>query len=284
MNLEQTKQYKFSESEGNVLFNGNPITSSDGEASGSSGIKVNLSDGDITTVGEYTLSDDISNYDTIEIITKKYEKIPPMTSNSTPTPYVISASSFYTNTATGASYDPYKAFNGNITEYWYTSGEITPWLGIYNPNNKALKRFIIYTFNTNSGAIHYPPKTISVQGSNDNINFTEIQNLTTSWSNSGTVSDNLYFDFSLNSNTPYLYYRFYLRNASSTPQMEVFNMDIYFNNINTYEINVNKYPINCFPVRNDIEGTLSISNGKLIVSSYLNPIQIIGIKHNATIL
>ena len=66
--------------------------------------------------------------------------------------------------------------------------------------------------------------------------------------------------------------------------MEVFNMDIYFNNINTYEINVNKYPINCFPVRNDIEGTLSISNGKLIVSSYLNPIQIIGIKHNATIL
>lgn len=94
-----------------------------------------LFEGSLIDVGEYNLSDYISNYNLI-IVETFYDKqfndaTPAMTSATTPTPYVITASGTY------SGYEPYKAFNKTETslyDAWLVESS-TGWLRIDTGKN-----------------------------------------------------------------------------------------------------------------------------------------------------
>jgi F5/8 type C domain len=102
-----------------------------------------------------------------------------MTGNALPTPYVASASSFYT------SFNAYKAFDGSVgtNGYWIGTGAGTDWLqldqGVGNTNT-------LFSYSIRANTIPEPlrcPNSWTMQGSNDGTTFTVVDTRTgqTSW-------------------------------------------------------------------------------------------------------
>lgn len=107
---------------------------------------------------------------TLIIIKDNFTDMPAMTSNNTPAPYVISASSIYST-----SYPAWHAFNKSLNESWLsasgkTSGE---WIQIdYGlGNEKYINAYRISTRGSSNGAL---PKSFRFLASNDEINWIEL--------------------------------------------------------------------------------------------------------------
>lgn len=89
---------------------------------------------------------------------------PVMTSNNTPAPYKIYASS--------EAYPAYRMFDEDDSNYWHSQGEAYPWIIIDFGRQQAITGFSIQN-NAGGSAIYYPDN-FTLSGSNDNINFEDI--------------------------------------------------------------------------------------------------------------
>ncbi len=69
-----------------------------------------------------------------------------------------------------SSYSAYKVFNGNKTDYLWASEDINT-ISFYNPQALRISSLIIQNYSSSST---YLPASITVQGSNDNINWNEL--------------------------------------------------------------------------------------------------------------
>jgi hypothetical protein len=121
-----------------------------------------------------------------------------MTSNNSPFPYVISASSQYS-----AQYEPWKAFNKNIIdvqESWLASTK-SGWIQVKLASPKTVVGYEIH--NTSGTSVGNAPRSFTFEGSNNGSSWytLDIRSDETNW---GT-SESRYYTF-INSN-PYLYYR-----------------------------------------------------------------------------
>lgn len=125
---------------------------------------------------------------------------PVMTSNTTPSPYIVSASSIYNST-----YPAWKAFNGtnsSSSDAWITaSGATTGWLSIDLASPVTINSFKMSA--RYSSDITASPKNFSLSGSNNGTDYTLIKSFTgeTGWKVNETRLYNLDVDVT------YRYYR-----------------------------------------------------------------------------
>lgn len=136
-----------------------------------------LFDGNITTVGEYKLTDKISNYDIILIDfsenTLEGKLLPIMTSNTSPEPYKI--------TTNGEAEPAYLAFNGVTGQsgnVWYSTVGMPKWIKADACNFSKLQRFSIENGISASGYDAYPAKSFILEGSVDDIIYEELKSVT----------------------------------------------------------------------------------------------------------
>lgn len=119
--------------------------------------------------------------------------VPTMTSNNTPAPYVISASS---EPAGGSGY-AWNAFDDDLTTYWTPSSDTDEWIKVDLGNEVKVKKVRIKTIPS------FGIKNFKVQGSNDDINWTDlyvgIANDTDDWQ-----------EFNLTTTGKFRYYRIYI--------------------------------------------------------------------------
>lgn len=126
---------------------------------------------------------------------------PIMTSNTTPIPYVASASSVYNNEA---RYYAYRAFNGtsaDVNDAWLSAGISTSqyiMLDFGTPTTVDTVKILI----NNPNASTVAPKDFTVQGSNNGTDFAIIKTFSeTSWTN------NVAKTLSLDASVTYRYYK-----------------------------------------------------------------------------
>lgn len=102
---------------------------------------------------------------------------PVMTSNTTPTPYVVTESSFYNNVCKG-----WKAFTGTLTgteDSWLTlSGKTAGWVTIDLGEEKMINGFALVCRNSPTNYKETFPKDFTFEGSNDGVNFTVLKTVT----------------------------------------------------------------------------------------------------------
>lgn len=115
-----------------------------------------------------------------------------------------------------SNYEIWKAFDGDIeAKYQSVSNTSIAWITFYNPKPLNVKSITYYQ---EHGERYYYIRNMTIQGSNDNTNWTNIGTYTaTAWVDNFTVD--------MNSNTGfYKYHRLYITNRS------------YFSNQNAYLI------------------------------------------------
>jgi len=126
---------------------------------------------------------------------------PIMTSNTVPSPYIVSASSEF-----DATYAAWKVFNGTVltnTDAWITpNGIVTGWLMLDLSIPTSVSYFKLTARNSTDSST-LSPKNFSLQGSNDGVNFTVIKAFTdqTGWSAAQSR------DYILDSIAVYRYYK-----------------------------------------------------------------------------
>jgi hypothetical protein len=131
---------------------------------------------------------------------------PVMTSNTAPAGYVASAKNIW-----DSGYQAFEAFNGTVTDVndaWHgQSGATLPtWLQLQIPTAKKYRGFFI-TARVGGQA----PTAWIVQGSNDGVNYTDLQSYTsTGW----TSAETRYFDMLDNKKT-WTYYRLWITGSTS---------------------------------------------------------------------
>lgn len=135
---------------------------------------------------------------------------PKMTSNTTPTPYVASASSVYGNEA---RYYAYRAFNGtsvDANDAWLSAGIATPQYIMLDFGTPTTVDTVTMLIN-NPNASTVAPKDFTVQGSNNGTDFTIIKAFSeTSWTSNvlktlqlGASVTYRYFKVNITSNNGY---------------------------------------------------------------------------------
>lgn len=130
------------------------------------------------------------------------EQFPPdMTNDTTPSPYVVSASSF-----SSASNSPYKAFDSNLTttdgHSWLTESGTSHWLKIDFGigNEKIIQGFHVHGYKF--AGTSPPPTSMVLEGSNDNSTFTTLyENIP----DSATWNNKIVYEF--DNDEPYRYFR-----------------------------------------------------------------------------
>lgn len=125
--------------------------------------------------------------------------IPLMTSDTTPSPYVISASEYL-----GDNYRPYMAFDNNSDSIWHTKGTSSPWwikvdLGVDNG-----KVVIGYTIKQQIDNPTRAPKIWEFQGSNNDTDWIVLDGQNQiNWTNTKRT-------YIFANSTSYRYYRLYI--------------------------------------------------------------------------
>jgi hypothetical protein len=125
-------------------------------------------------------------------------------------PYGLGSSLFVGGTgsasASTGTATPDRAFDGNLSNYWYTdNGGINAWLKYDCVTPKVVNYINIYAW---QGV--YAPYSFQFQGSNDNVNWTTLYtSAVLSWSATSTEAKT----FSISNSTAYRWYRLYM-----TPQ------------------------------------------------------------------
>lgn len=133
------------------------------------------------SVGEYKLSDNISNYDFL-FVTHGMEKdtgsgslIPLMTSNTALAPYVASAS---TENSTSKAKGAFDGVVGSGTNIWYSTTSYPQWLDIFLGSEATVSKFSLYNGSSTSGYHNYPPKSFIFQGSNNGTTYDDLLTVT----------------------------------------------------------------------------------------------------------
>ncbi|MCM3273913.1 discoidin domain-containing protein [Paenibacillus elgii] len=127
--------------------------------------------------------------------------IPKMTSNTTPSPFVVTASSVYS-----ATFDAWKAFNGTISEVndcWVSANGLkNGWIKFDFNAPKAICNYAIVNRNY-STAISTAPKDWTFEGSNNDSDWVtlDVRSNETNW----LISQRRTYSFP--NNTKYRYYR-----------------------------------------------------------------------------
>lgn len=137
------------------------------------------------------------------------EKIPTMTSNTTPSG-VASASSTY------SGYDPYKAFDGNNATAWATSASARPgdWIRYQFADDGIVANRVYVNLSS------YGTSTIvKLQGSNDGSNWTDLTDINVNASSFEKV------DVFANT-TKYKYYRLYTYSGSASYSANVSTLQV----------------------------------------------------------
>lgn len=141
--------------------------------------------------------------------------IPIMTGNTSPSGEVSAS----TNNSNGL---PVNAFNGKTASYadrWYVPSLGTmQWIQYKFPEAKVVKSYIIapVTGDGSAGPLR-APKNFTFSGSNDGVNFVELDNQT----NITVWGDETYRAFNIQNETPYLYYRLTVTATVSAVELEI---------------------------------------------------------------
>lgn len=95
---------------------------------------------------------------------------PIMVSNISPTPYKITASSFY-----GSVQEPWRAFDTNSQTYWLTSnGNTTGWIKLDFGSKQSMNMFVIRSMGPQTSSVDVMPKDYELYGSNDDITYNKL--------------------------------------------------------------------------------------------------------------
>jgi hypothetical protein len=98
--------------------------------------------------------------------------VPPLTSNTAPSPYVVTTSTVYT-----AGYEGNKAFDNSLSTSWACSGT-SGWIQIDLGVAKTIYSYSIRSKYANDVADNVAPKAFTLQGSNDGTNWTVVDTRT----------------------------------------------------------------------------------------------------------
>lgn len=164
----------------------------------------------------------IRNMGVKEVSKEEIPVIPSMTSNTSPSGYVASASSTYSN-----SYLPYFAFDGkeaSVTSLgWNSASGIVSgqWLKIQLPSAVAVKRMEMQNVFTGSGIASAPKKFI-LQGSNDNTNFEDIQVF-----NNDNKKASEIMKWKVNNKKLYSIYRIYVLESHASDEVGIGNLQLF---------------------------------------------------------
>lgn len=149
--------------------------------------------------------DGITNYMLPNIkgtVYKYISKLPEMTANNAPTPYVATASSEYSS-----QYQAYMAFNsnnGDAGHCWHSKGnEPIVWLQIDYGSPVKINAFRLKARQTYSLWANQMPVSFKLQGSNDGITFTTIKE----YSGLSYGGTNYETEFLLDEDVEYRYYK-----------------------------------------------------------------------------
>lgn len=95
--------------------------------------------------------------------------VPVMTSNTTPSPFVVSASTTYSN-----SFLPFYAFDRRPqTRWWCSVSDVSTWIKIYLGNERKILRYSLTSFSA-SRELDYMPRIWRIEGSNNDTDWTVI--------------------------------------------------------------------------------------------------------------
>ena len=160
-----------------------------------------------------------------------------MTSNTSPSPYLVSSS------GTIQSRQPYKCFNNTIdkTSCYHSSKSTKNYVQIYLGKKYIISKLIfnMRRMDTN-GSYDYRQKTLSIYGSNDGINFNLVNQIDVqSWNKSGY---DLEYEVSYNNINNYSYYKFeFIPYNSSGGYIDINEISLYYKKQNVITKTHNKY-------------------------------------------
>jgi hypothetical protein len=129
--------------------------------------------------------------------------VPTLTSDTTPSPYVVTYSSLY-----GASYAGYKSFNDNTSDFWHSATGLPAWIAINLGSQKVITKYRI----AQRSGLHIPYDWL-FQGSNDGSSWTTLETVVDA-SYIGVWTGYHFVDFGKIG--AYQYYRLYITRTSST--------------------------------------------------------------------
>ena len=157
-----------------------------------------------------------------------------MTSNTSPSPYIASASSVYDNR------QPYKCFNNEIdkTSCYHSKRCSEGYVQIYLGKPYIITKSIINMRRLSNG---YRQKSLTVYGSNDGNNFDKLEPIidTSVWNTS--VVDSEHTILFNKSEKSYKYYRFNFTTMSNTSYVTINEISLYYKKPNTIIKTSNKY-------------------------------------------
>jgi hypothetical protein len=143
--------------------------------------------------------------------------IPIMTSNTTPSPYIVSASGF-----DGTNY-PYYAFDNSISTIWRVNAT-TGWLKIDLGTPKIIGKYTLQK--NNSSNIDLWASDWTFEGSNDDVNWTVLHSKVGQTWSSSTYGES--FDFIIDNPSSYRYYKINItKNAGNTSYLAIGNLMMY---------------------------------------------------------
>lgn len=142
--------------------------------------------------------------------------VPAMTSATTPSPYVVTESSAYSDSTKG-----WKAFDHVSTSRWIATA-IPCWVQVDLGQPRVIARYGIYYTNEVNGLWYVAPNVFKFQGSNDGQNWTDLDSRSgIAWSTPETK----YFDVA--NPQAYRYYRLYVIQPLSGSGVEIYEIYLY---------------------------------------------------------
>lgn len=150
--------------------------------------------------------------------TEYYDVLPVMTGNSSPSPYVVSASS---NVSGRSPYLVFNKTNKDGNDSWESyNGDANPWVQIYHPDGINISRFDITNRNMTEKESQYP-KIISLVGSDDNSTWIPLlEQITPNW-----TTHNETLTFELDKEYKFKYIKLYA--YSQTNYTDIGKFEIY---------------------------------------------------------
>lgn len=142
-----------------------------------------------------------------------------MTSDSLPSPFVASASSY-----NGVGYEPYRAFDGSTGTLWRTNSIPTGWLKLDFGSTKTVTKYSIYNFVSVQN-----PKDWTFEGSNDDSSWDILDTQTNIvWTGTSTKT------FSFSNTTAYRYYRINVSANNGGAYVYIYGFNMFEFNANTF--------------------------------------------------
>ena len=155
-----------------------------------------------------------------------------MTSNTTPSPLVASASSY------NSGYEPFKAFDGSSTGStigWKTNSGNSGWLQIDFGENTKICGFTLHSGKNGGYYLHQSsPKNFKLIGSYDGVKWNDINEYATTWGSND--ANNISKKFECN----YVDYRYYRLVVNSTGTSTLYIGELFFEE---FELKLNEYPV-----------------------------------------